>query len=183
MTYALDPGLVDDPMFPVLGHLAACVRTELTASKGGSLCFTGLMVGSRAGALGFANCGESKSCGVAWVRLNGMFPSESFPQPDDLASPSSCQSPLAYEVEIGVARCAPRAPGKQMYPDEQDTFNALRLYMSDARATKKALLCCLKDAVKTAGLPDIQVALGNWSPLEEGAGLSGGMWQGWVGRA
>lgn len=80
------------------------------------------------------------------------------------------------EVEIGVARCAPRAAGKDMYPDPQHVFEAMRLYMADLAAVKRAVLCCFPEKE-----PKALVAIGAWQPLEAAGGISGGTWQAWIG--
>lgn len=181
MTYPVPVDLVDHLDWGILGQIPACLRLELDKENSPDLCFTGFMVGARAGALGMANCQTDKPCGVAWVRLTAMYPSTVFPTPDEPGA-RRCSAPMAYEFEMGVARCAPRAANKQMYPDEQDTFNALRLYSADAQAMKRAILCCLPEAVKKALGIDILVEFGGWTPLEEGNGLAGGIVQGFVGR-
>lgn len=174
----LDPGLVDDPMFKVVSRLADCLCKELAAAKGPDLCYCGLWFGDGIPPLGANGCK-----GTAWVRLVSAFPSRNFPQPDDLSLPSACSTRLAYEVEIGVARYAPRAEGREVMPDPQQIFNATRLYASDLRAASRALRCCLPEEQKRAQAPDILVALGQYTPLPYAAGRSGGTWQGWIGWA
>lgn len=181
---ALSPDLVDDPMFMAVARLAECLCKELADAKGPSLCFCGLWVGTSQPPLGVAKCADGEGCGVAWVRLVGAFPSSSFPVPDDGLQQSSCATPLAYEVEIGVGRCAPRAEGREVLPSEQALFDAQRLYMSDMRAAKRALLCCLPEAQRKAE-PGRQlvVSLGAYRPLDNAGGKSGGVWQGFIGAA
>jgi hypothetical protein len=183
MAPTLSPDLVDDKEFQTIARLVDCLRSELRAANGPELCYIGLQIGDRPAFLGLADCKGDKPCGVAWVRLVGIYPSASFPLPDDGSIAANCASPMAYEVEIGVGRCAPRPEGRSMYPDEGAVFNALRLYMSDSRAMKRALMCCLPVEVKKRDQRDIRVMIGNWTPLEQGAGMSGGTWNGWIGPA
>lgn len=182
MSLTVSADLVDDPMWDVLGRLPECLRTELEAAKSGlDLCYIGFTVGQRAGILGMADCKDG-ACGIAWVRLVGEYPSSVFPTQEEVVTGQDCGAPMVFEFEMGVARCAPRPQGRAMYPDAQAMFTANRLYMSDARVMKKAILCCLPAQIKAAGKPPVMVAVGGWTPLEEGAGLSGGTWQGFVGR-
>lgn len=179
----LSPDLVDDKYFIAIARLVDCLRSELEKANSPALCHIALQIGDRPSYLGIADCRGDKPCGVAWVRLVGEYPSASFPLPDDGSVTQTCQSPMAYEVEIGVGRCAPRPEGREMYPDAGATFDALRVYMSDSRAMRRALLCCLPGEVKTRDNLNVRVALGGWTPLEQGAGMSGGVWQGWIGPA
>jgi len=176
----LDPELVDDPIFEVIARLSDCLCSELAAAKGPGLCYCGLWVGAQPPPLGIG--GEGCDTGVAWVRLVTAYPSPVFPLPDD--GVSTCATPIAYEVEIGVARPAPRAEARAMFPDKQALFDAQRLYASDMHAAKRALLCCLPK-VQAGATPrrDILVRLGAFQPLENAAGKSGGMWQGFIGWA
>lgn len=176
---SLPADLVDDPIFEVISRLSDCLCTELAAAKGPGLCYCGMWVGAQPPPLGLTDgCND----GVAWVRLVTAYPSAVFPQPDD--GLTTCVTPIAYEVEIGVARPAPRAEGRAMFPDKQALFDAQRLYASDMRAARRALLCCLpQQQAKVVPRRDIVVRLGAFQPLENAAGKSGGMWQGFIGWA
>jgi hypothetical protein len=177
----LSPDFVDDPIFEVISRLSDCLCSELEAAGGPGLCYCGLAIGAAPPPFGMADCSNG-DCGVAWVRLVSGFPSTSFPLPNQVAS-TSCASPLAYQVELGVARCAPVATGRELFPDKQATFDAARLYMGDMRAMKRALLCCLPAEQKQAGGPAIVVQAGTWTPLDNAGGRSGGLWSGFVGWA
>src|SRR5687768_7235763 len=97
----------DTIAYPVIVALSGCLATELTAQGGPELCY----VGPIAGPLVLDFCG-SGSCdgtgcgGQAWVRLVDVFPSAQFPALDTIGS--NCRSPLAFTLEVGVARCAPQ---------------------------------------------------------------------------
>lgn len=161
------PDLVEEGIFfPMLTKLAECLCKNLEEAGGPGLCYCGLMIGTQAEPLGFLDC--SKDCGVAWVRPVTAFPSVMFPAPTEEGT--ACATPLAMQIEVGVARCAPRAEGRNMFPDPQDIHNALRLYMSDMQAARRAIACCLGSD------PGIEISLGSWSPLEVAGGLGGGIW-------
>lgn len=166
----------DDFILPRLQALVECVCAELEKAGGPSLCYCGLMVGTIA-PIGILNCSDDKGCGVAWVRPMGGAVSASFPEAEEAST--ACVSPLVFQVEIGVGRCAPRRQGREGW-DPQEMFEATRLYMSDMRAVKRALLCCFPAAGKALG-KDYQSALGTWEPIEQSAGVSGGIWTGWIG--
>jgi len=170
--------LVDDPFFEVLARLPECLCDELTKAGGPTLCYCGLWVGTDMPPLGYMDCEGGKPCGAAWVRLDSSFPSAQFPVPDIDTGPvaATCAAPLAYQVEIGVARCAPRPKGRDLFPDAQAMFEAQRLYMSDLRAMKQAVLCCFPREVQKDLGKKIAVALGTYVPLPNMSGISGGTW-------
>lgn len=166
--------LVDDTfVLTRLQALVECLCEELAKAGGPSLCYCGLMVGT-AQPIGLMNCSDGGGCGKAWVRPDLIFPSTSFPSPDDEAV-TACAAPLAIAVEIGVTRCAPRPNGRDGI-DPQQMFDATRLYLSDMRAMRQALLCCFPK--RNA---NYRSALGQWTPIEIAAGVSGGSWSGWIG--
>lgn len=168
---ALSPKLVDDPtFFPILQRVVDCVCTALAEAGGPGFCFCGPWIGSGPPPLGLMNC-EGGDCGVAWVRPVRRFPSTAFPSPDFETGISDGASPHALELEVGVARCYPRAPGRQAFPDPQAVFDAVRLIMSDMHAVKQALLCCFPRSER-----ERRLSLGEWTPLEQAAGASGGTW-------
>lgn len=160
------PELVDDRIFfPVLQRLQECLCEELAKAGGPALCYCGVMVGDIM-PLDLMSCSES-ACGVAWVRPMQQFPSLEFPTP---AENAECTAPLAMPVEIGVARCYPRRDPRQPL-DPQLMFEALRLYMSDSAAVRRAVKCCLNDASYMGSY-----AMGTWEPIEAQNGISGGTW-------
>lgn len=161
------PDLVDDTViFPTLQRLIECLCSELAKAKGPSLCYCGLMVGDQM-PLELSKCGEGGCGGVAWVRPVQGYASTEFPDPDE--SPT-CVAPLAMTVEIGVARCYPRGDIRNPI-DPQEMFEAMRLYMSDMRAIRRAVSCCLGDASYQGSY-----AMGTWEPIPAGNGISGGTW-------
>lgn len=167
----LSPLLVDETkFFPVLSRMVECLGQELAAAHGPDLCYRGLMIGDVT-PLALMDC--AKGCGVAWVRPAGAFPSTAFPAPADPTIPVT--APLAMVVEVGVARCAPRGEGRNLYPEAQDMFDAARLYMADLRAMRRAIMCCAKQERERV------FSLGDWSPIPAQGGVSGGIWSVTVG--
>lgn len=167
-------GLVDEKFFmPRLMALADCLCDELAKAGGPSLCFCGLVPAGRP-PLGLMNC-ASGDCGVAWISPIGTFPYSIFPQQAEPTA-SKCAIPLAMRVQIGVARCFPRPRTGKTQPDPQDTFDAMRLYLSDMAALKRAALCCFPE-----GNRDWMVALESWEPIEPQGSASGGVWTAVIG--
>lgn len=174
----LSPDLVDETFFfPRLQSLVECLREELESARGPQLCYCGLWV-STAAPTGLMSCSGGEGCGVAWVRPVTAYPSDSFPEPTGGVE-TSCASPMVMQVEIGVARCYPRPQGRDVIVDPQQMFDATRLYMSDMRAAKRALICCLPG--RAPGGEVYQTALDSWNPLDPTGGVSGGAWSGWIG--
>jgi hypothetical protein len=161
------PDLVEEERFwPVLVKTLECFTKELDAAKGPERCYTGFMIGDAAGPLGLAT--DCKS-GVAWVRPIQAFPSTDGSQPADTTV--RCGVPDAMAIEIGIARYAPRAQGRNMQPDPQEMFNATRLYLSDFAVMRKTI-CCMQEAYKHS----LDISRGVWDPIPVGAGLGGGAW-------
>lgn len=170
--------LVDEEKFwPRLQALSECLCTALAEAHGPALCYCGLWVGDAQPYLGPIMNGCS---GIAWVRPVQTFPSLIFPEPAEASSRPHCSTPLAMQVEIGVARAMPRPADARTMPDPQQMYDAARLYMSDMAAVHKALACCFGNS-KDPERREWQFALGDWTPLPSGAGVSGGSWFAFIG--
>ena len=169
------PDLRDDTVFfPMLQAVQECLCAELAAAGGPKLCFCGLTIGQPP--FGLMDCG-TQGCGIAWVSPVSSYPSSNFPTPSDASLATNCGTRLVMQIQVGVARCAPRPQGRATTVDPQDSFDAMRLYLSDMQAAKRALLCCFgKDS-------NVTVALENWTPIEPSGGVSGGIWVAYIGKA
>lgn len=163
--------------FPILTNLFECLKAELAASGGDSLCFIGLTPAGRP-PLGVMTCKEGHGCGVAWISPVSAFPSSDFPAPDEGGEVAIKNPNLAMEIEVGVARCYPQPQGRESQADPQAYFEAMRLYLSDMAAMKRAIDCCFRWSQGEP--PPPQHSIGSWSPLEPEARASGGTWQFWV---
>lgn len=159
--------LVDDPfIFPVMMKVLECVQTELDLVGGPGLCWAGF---SPAGQppIPMLNC-KDKKCGVLWVSPMEIFEYDSFPLQAE-SNLAKCGGRQAARLEVGIARCAPRGNGRDPV-DVQASFEAMRLYMAEAQAIRRALKCCVtKDR-------DRQVAMESWTALPLDGGVSGGTW-------
>lgn len=164
-------------LFTALALLSECLGTELD-KVGGDRCYTGLWAGIDQPPIGFLDCANGK-CGIAWVQPSEAYSSSTFPIPDQTAS--KCWTPMALQVTLGVARCVPRAPSREMYPDAQAMFDANLQIMKDMRAMQQAVVCCLPERAKDYPvLKDLRVSLGSWLPLAAAAGAGGGQWTAWI---
>jgi hypothetical protein len=163
----------DVGVYPTMIALSACLCAELDASGLGGACFCGIIPGSQVVLDVCASCGKDKACpGQAWVRLVSAFPSTIFPDADHTVA--TCLSPLAYNLEVGVARCFPQGKSNSITgftpPTLDEQVNATRLQMADMAAMKRAIQCCMTRN------DDITYALGQYTPMTVGGGCGGGTW-------
>lgn len=144
----------DTLIYPLLTKLTDCLCTELVASGLEAACQCSLVPGVGP-SLDFCAEGCDGGCpGQAWVRLLRAFPSATFPAQDALAT---CFDLLAFEVEVGVARCLPLGDSRGNPPQTQELFNTARLQLADMAAMRRAILCCFTGT-------DIDHVLGNFEP-------------------
>lgn len=154
----------DRRIYPVLSELVACLCNEL--GDDASPCFCGLIVGPQAVPVELDDC---ESCGAGYVRLDGAFPSNNFPDSDDLAT---CMTVMAYTVAVGIQRCAPVGDDRGNPPTQEEQQEFARLMMADMAAARRAIQCCLTDAKFT----DIEYVMGSWVPTPNQGGVQGGEW-------
>lgn len=151
----------DTSIYPLLIELASCLCQQMDAIDGPDLCYCGITTGNIALDYCGGSC-ESGGCGgQAWVRLVDGFPSSIFPTVD--AVMTNCNSPWAFSLEIGVARCAPIGDvnGVNGYtpPTLAQQVEAIRLQTADMAAMRRALQCCF---AKT----DRDYLIGQYSQLD-----------------
>lgn len=145
-----------------MDQLASCVCTEIAKSAAGPVCWCGVWPGEEVSWEFCGDCGND-ACGMAWVRLNGIFPYDTFPAPVvDLG----CRRPLAYNIEVGALRCMPVSDNEGELPSsEQITMTSMETY-ADLAALYRALLCCDFEAI----------AVEAWVPVGPQGGCVGGVW-------
>jgi hypothetical protein len=162
--------LIEDTLiYPRLVELAACLCEEITRSglfAGQELCFCGLQFGDQVP----IDLLESKGVGsgVAWVRMDNVFPSTSFPNPD--SGDGSCSTLLAYEIEVAIARCVPVLDRNGKPPGVDATLQAARMQLADMAAMRRAISCCFTNS-------DIDYTLVQYNPIPVSGGVGGGFWQ------
>lgn len=172
----------EDRFFPTLVKLVECLDRELNEAGTGKRCFTGLVPAGRP-PLGAMVCDGRQACGVAWVSTASVFPSTSFPVPDEGGGDATLQgarAPLAMEVQMGVARCYPSPQGRDERADMQAYLDTTRVVLSDMAAMRRAIACCIRPS-RTDATPPLDFSLGQWTPIEPEARVTGGTWQFWIG--
>lgn len=164
----------DAVAWPTMLRLIGCVSTELEKSELPGVCQAAVIPGPGAVMDACAACGKSgSSCtGQAWVRFVAEFPSQDFPAPD--VSGGRCNSPMAYILEVGIARCLPTGSTNALNgykpPSLEELVDATRLQMADKAAMRRAIQCCVKDM-------DVSYNLGQYTPMTVPGDCGGGTWQ------
>lgn len=112
--------------------------------------------------------GRDECCeGLAWVRLAQIYPSSTFPDPDE--GYVKCPTGWGVVVELGVARCAP--VGDESHLPTCDAWTeTVNHTTADAAALRRTLMCF-------RALPEHRFTLhviGTWEPLSTEGGCVGG---------
>lgn len=160
---------MDSILSPIMDDLRACACDALAGTLGGKPgCACTLMPGTLAPA-DWCSCNSSgQGCGMAWVRLDRLFPSgERFPSPD-ATTKTSCTSVLAAVLEVGVYRCQPVTGPGGVPPSVADQTQAALIQADDAMAIHRAITCCRA----VTSRPNV---LGVYTP-RDGGGCGGGAW-------
>lgn len=161
-------------VWPTIVKLSACLCTTIEDRNLPTPCRCGPVPGPIAimeycGAC--SKTGTSDCGGQAWVRLSNEYPSSVFPAADQ--SDASCQSPMAYTLEVGIARCIPtgNANGINGYtpPTLEQMVETVRLQMADKAAMRAAIACCMDDG-------DMTYSLGNYTPMQASGDCGGGFY-------
>jgi hypothetical protein len=155
----------DAVVFPIAQALLACYEEEI-AKVLDPPASVGLRPGQQVDALLSVN--EDECCnGLAWVRVNRVFPSsiEPFPLQDQVSQNCSPQG-WAIELEMGAVRCAP-TPNAYSIPTNAEWGALVEKQMQDAAAMRRAVICCFGDL-------DIPYLFGDWNPLPVSGRCSGG---------
>lgn len=168
------PVTEDRSVYPLLTELTDCLCTEMAAS-GLTVTCRCLLVPGVGPALDFCDAGCDGGCpGEGWTRLVRAFPSTSFPTQEGAAT---CFTRLAYELEVGVARCLPSGDRQGQPPDPQAIFETARLQLADMAAMRRAIQCCF------GSVQDRDYALGAFEPTFGNGGCLISTWQLVVGEA
>lgn len=161
-------GFTDDTLiWPLLTQLSDCLCETL--SERGLLpgdCFCGIVPGQQVA--------WDYTSGMAWVRLNSVVPSATFP--NQSFNLNNCGTTLAAEVEVGVLHCAPGSASDGSPPGELQQFESARLQMATMAAMRSAILCCSEST-------DVDMILGAYEPQGPNGNLVGGVWTVSMGRA
>lgn len=160
-------GLVEDrSVWPTLTRLAACLCTELSIADLPETCFCGVLPGDTA-ALDYV----TDKAGMGWVRLDNAFPASSFPTQTVV---NTCTAPLAFQIEVGTAFCAPTfSDARGNPPSVAVMLDTARIQMAAMAAARRAIVCC-------PGIAARDLVLGSYQPFGPDGAVVGGTWQVWV---
>src|SRR5262245_40896524 len=141
-TPPIAPPLPDTHVLPVAYALLDCLCVEVAASPGGEPCFCGLVPGSSV-AMDWCDCSAgSDRCGMAYVRLDTIYPSARFPLP--MGEPGNCAVKMAARFQVGTFRCVPVADGDGRNPPSAEAQSAaVEIQLGDMAAIRRAIDCCL----------------------------------------
>lgn len=142
----------------LLSALAACLCDEFD-----DVCACGVLPGSQAVADYCGPC-DSDTCGQAWVLLEQVYHSTSFPAQD---AGATCHTSLAAVVQVGVARCVPSPEADGSPPGQEDLTSAGLRGANDALRAHKAVACCLEDE-------DVLYVVDNWNTGIPSGGCTAG---------
>jgi hypothetical protein len=156
--------LSDLAIEPTMLALKDCLCEQLTAAPP---CFCGIVPGALVAA-DYVDCGSGSGCGMAWVRLDSLYPSVQFPNP--AAGTGTCATPLAARIEMGVIRCAPVTDARGEPPGESAQQQATDRQLADAMAMYRAIICC------QTGTSRRRLSVGAYTPIGPDGGYAGGRW-------
>lgn len=161
---------MDDLLSPIMDDLRACACAALAGTLGGTpACACTLIPGVQAPADWCTCKGGGQGCGMAWVRLDRLYPSaQRFPS-QDVDTRTSCTSVLAAVLEVGVYRCQPVLGPQGQPPSVVEQTQAALVQADDAMAIHRAIICC----TAITSRPNL---LGLYTP-RDGGGCGGGAWQ------
>jgi hypothetical protein len=135
------------------------------------VCRVGVVPGVTAVLEACGNCASGGCTGQAWVRLITEYPSSQFPAPDTTAQ--NCDSDVAFQIEVGIARCLPSGTASQLGgfipPTVEELNAATKLQMDDKDAMRSAILRVAEDA-------DVAYVLGSYQTIATQADCGGGVW-------
>jgi hypothetical protein len=147
-----------------LEQIAACVCAQIEVDGLPATCFCGILPGAEV-ALDYAGDCADGVCGMAWVRLIGVYPSSVIGTPSE--QPGNCSHLIGMDVELGIVRCASMPDDEGNPPAPADLQADAALQVADAMALRKAATCCA---------PERDFILGAYIPVGPAGGLVGGFW-------
>ena len=158
--------------WPVMIQMAACLESTVLERGLPALCRSNPVPGPLAV---IEACSCSDNCkGMGWVRLVEEYPSSQFPSADQ--DGGKCGSPMAFTLEVGIARClhtgsVNKVTGNFTPPSVENLMDDVRLQMADKAAMLRAIQCCL-----TQDGNDNSYSLGAYGPMQATGDCAGGYW-------
>jgi hypothetical protein len=156
----------DTLLYPILASLSQCLCLEYT-SRGEGLCFCGIEPATGV-PIDVGGC-DDDSCAAATVRLSRVYPSTSFPDPDDVAT---CVTLLAAEIFVTVYRCVPAGNDDGSNATAEQYAYWAQQQFADMAAMRRAIACCF-----AGEHGDVEYSLAEYSPLQPQGGIGGGEWR------
>ena len=153
-------------VFDRVGELSECLCAQILDPENGvpDVCYCGIVPGEQAIGNYAGDC--KTKCGMAWVRLAGLYPMAAIGQPS--IQPGNCGTGLGIDVEMGILRCIEVGDeqGNMISPEEM--LAATQLQIADALVMHKAVLCC-------EAIPSKEAMLSTYTPVGPNGGLVGGI--------
>jgi hypothetical protein len=156
--------VADTRVWQRLSELRDCLSASIALHGGPEPCECAIIPGTHV-ATEYCGACSGDRCGMAWVRLNSVFPSTVFPTQD--VSATGCTPMLAFEVELGVVRCAPIGDDYGNPPKAEEWEAAAQLQVLDMMAMREAVECCFGA---------FETMLGAFTPIGPTGGCVGGSW-------
>ena len=144
-----------------IAELTACLETELASDPP---CEIVWWPGNEVSWEFCDDCGGAR-CGMAYIVVSNVFHYQTFPFPDT-ESEGRADSPLGYDLRVGVLRCLGGAEDDGNIEAEAYDAAALRQH-NDALAVRRAVRCCSDD---------ISVRIGQYTPEGPDGNCVGGFW-------
>jgi hypothetical protein len=158
----------DTGIYPVMIALATCATEELV--KSGLTAIDKVTI--QPGLTPVQDyVGNGDDCGEIIVNLTSTFPSDPFPSPVQNAT---CAVDLAYEVQLGIFRCAPAMEVNEP-PSPAEQLNATRENLADMAAMHRAIRCCMQTMSRA-------YSLRAFAPYGPSGNVVGGIWTVIVGQ-
>lgn len=153
------------PIAARMEALSACLCAAILDPANGvpDVCFCGIVPGEAVAAQYAGNC--SSKCGMAWVRLVSVYPSNAVGVLSVL--PARCDTGMGMDVEVGIVRCMSVGDQQGNLPTPKEQLDAALLQYADIAVMWKAILCC-------EAIPSGDVILGQYRPIGPEGGLVGG---------
>lgn len=163
-----ETGTLRNSVHDLLTDLAACLCVTLEDWGLPTPCFCGVLPGLNVALDYFGGC-EDGSCGngMAWVRLNSVYPAIGVGIQSQTAG--NCGTTLGIDIEIGVVRCISAGEDDGGPVPAQELADAAFLQSQDALAMRAAVACC-------APLTSRDYVLGIYTPYGPEGGAVGGTW-------
>jgi hypothetical protein len=142
----------------IMEAVADCLCEQITTDGRPEVCYCGVVPGALAIADLVGNCGDV--CGMAWVRLEQMYPAVVAGVPD--GTPGNCGKGLAMDIEVGILRCCEAGES-----DPAELLASTELQLADAETIYRAVRCC-------PALPNMDTIVAPYVPLGPDGGTVGG---------